>query len=82
MDCIGRLIFKQFKFFFLYFFFCRSVVGTSSLALLARHLYSGLLGRKLHPGSPILLLPLPCGIKAAYSLRSSVSLVPANMVSE
>ena len=48
---------------------------------LARHLYSGLLGRKLHPGSPILLLSLPRGIKAAYSLRSSVSIMPANMVS-
>ena len=50
--------------------------------VLARHLYSGLLGRKLHPGSPILLLSLPRGIKAAYSLRSSVSIVPAIMVTE
>ena len=52
------------------------------LSVLARHLYSGLLRRKLYPGSPILLLSLPRGIKAAYSLRSSVSIVPANMVPE
>ena len=50
--------------------------------MLARHLYSGLLGRKLRPGSPILLLSLPRGIKAAYSLRSSVSIVPANIFTE
>ena len=63
---------------------CYNVLRTTKprfARLLARHLYSGLLRRKLDPGSPIFLLSLPRGIKAAYSLCSSVSIVPANKIS-
>ena len=56
----------------------RTVTRTHMTKNSGLHLYSGLLGRKLHPGSPIFLLSLPRGIKAVYSLCSSVSIVPAN----